>query len=1218
MKKDKTAPSAEQKKAMTESGRNVLVSAAAGSGKTFTLVQRIIQNIIQGKYRIDELLVVTFTNAAAAEMRERIEKKLTEETETHPELAHQLVLLPNALISTMHSFCQRIIRDNFSSLDIDPKFRLVGEQERELIRQNVIRELFERKYEEQDESFLRFAGHYGSDRGDEPLYSLVLQLYDFAESQPAPREWISIAAESALKRSQSPLGEAKWFLRLLNYIRQVLHSCSEAAKYFAEEADHLGIYTYADTFENDNVLIGNLFQALGTEKWESIQQAFNEMPKFPNLRKPPKMELDKETAAFFSEGRKNQIKVPLETLKEEYFSVPEEMLLQDMESEGREINVLCKLTLEFMDDFQKAKKKKTLLDFNDLEHYALALLEEESVRSSLKDRFREIMVDEYQDTNGVQEAILSKLTNGENLYMVGDVKQSIYRFRLADPTLFIKKQIDYKSTGENGICVELRDNYRSRGEVLSAVNFLFSQLMISPEMEIPYDKSAALYPKADYGSSSNNDFSSSPAEVLLINDNSDTNENEAADLHGFEAEAEIIAKRLKELKNSNTYILEKETGSYRLLQWKDIAVLLRAAKGKAQILCEKLRMYDIPAYAEVDTGYFEEKEISLMLSLLSIIDNAHQDIPLAAILHSMIGKMTAEDLSRIRADAGKNTDLYTALTLAAKKDGEGKATAFIKKLDRWRVFSRRVGVAELLWQLYRDTNYYDYAGAQPGGVVRQANLRMLVDRAADYEKTNFRGLFRFLKFIRQMKDRDTDLSVARTLGEKEDVVRVMTVHKSKGLEFPVVVLADLSKSFNLKDSTQKLLIHKDLGLGMYCTKTEETLTWQYPTINWQIMKQTIRNEAIAEELRVLYVALTRAREKLILVGRIKKSIEKSAKNWCRYVKRKETPLPGYTVLGAKSWLDWIGTAIARSESGRLLCDTAGICEYEVMDYPIKEFGKPEFDIHILSVPVKTETEHEEITDEWIDCIKNLRPIPIDTNNALFSALSWKYPHYTNIPAKITVTEIKRRAHAYDKEYSTLQIAAEKTRDRHDSLQEDFPPPAFLNMEETKKGGTAFGILMHEVMQHLELDGPLDAQDIGRQLEDFMREGRLTEEEKAFVHVDTIVKFFNSPIGRRMKNAKKCWREQPFSLMFPASETDPLASPEDETFLQGTIDAFFEEDDGNFILLDYKTDRNTTPQMIKKRYQIQMDLYSRAIKAITGRDVSEKYIYRLSDGDTIAF
>ena len=1084
MRTGNDTPSSGQLRAITERGKNLLVSAAAGSGKTYTLVERIVQNIIAGNYRIDELLVVTFTNAAAAEMRERVERKMTDELEKHPELAHQIVLLSNASISTLHSFCQRLIREHFTVIDVDPKYRMLNEQERELMRQRVVREVIERKFEEQDQDFLRFAEHYGSDRGDATIYEMVLDFHTFVESQPDPEAWIADVIAWCSRWGEIPIEQTVWYPYLMGKISRTLSACRDSALYFSQRAETDGISTYAEIFAHDCERMDELCRAASTKSWAAMREAFQAMPKFPPLRKPPKTDLDKQVSDFYAEGRKNQIKAPLEAIREDYFGETDEDMMEGLRVSGADTTELCRLTLDFIEAFVAAKRKKTAMDFGDLEHYALDILRQESALGAIKKRYKEIMVDEYQDTNGVQEAILEKITDGHNLFMVGDVKQSIYRFRLADPTLFADKQEDYREYGDHGKCIELSENYRSRKEVLSAANFLFSQLMIYPETELRYDARAALYPKADYPATEGKSFSGASVDLLMVGNQESYDEENGENLRGFEAEAEVVARKLRELKASGVSVYDKEEKVYRPFRWQDAAVILRATKGKAQVLLEKLRSHDIPAYAEVDAGYFEEKEVGLVLALLAVIDNAHQDIPLAAVLHSIIGGMTAEELAEIRVGAEDAPDFYMALSAKADKNADGKAAKFLKKLGQWRKLSRRVGVPELLWQIYRDTGYYDYVGAQPGGLLRQANLRMLVDRAADYEKTNFRGLFRFLKFVRQMKDRDTDLSVARTLGEKEDVVRIMTVHKSKGLEFPVVVLVDLSKNFNLKDSQKKLLIHKTLGIGMYCTRSEGTLAWQYPTIAWRALKEVIQNETKAEELRILYVALTRAREKLILVGSVKSSVEKCAKTWCRYTEREQTALPGYAVLGAKNWLDWIGMAVARDENaGEELCDKAGIFDTPRIDYPSEKFGEPNFSVQFVSNTFSDAKNQEtESYDEWKDCIRNLKRLPLTGDSARASKLSWEYGYCTDIPAKMTVTEIKRRTE--EPELSVSFVHEESA----DDVEREFPPPTFLQAEKIKRGGAAFGTLVHEVMQKLRLDGALDRADIESNLMDWCSVG----------------------------------------------------------------------------------------------------------------------------------
>lgn len=1202
-----------QARAIESRGKNLLVSAAAGSGKTFTLVERVVRQLIEGAFHIDELVIVTFTNAAASEMRERIEKKLTESLKDFPIMAHELTLLPNASISTLHSFCQRLIRENFSVLGLDPKFRLAGEHEMDLIRRRVIEDLFEKKYESGDEDFLAFAESFGSDRDDSPLYSMVLTLSDFAMSQPEPMVWLDSVARSFDIPEGAALSSLPWYDEVIASIGRALDGCRETARYLGEEAGRVGLLAYADVFMSDDALIGRLMKAWGSGDWEVIGEAFSGELKFAALRAPRGEDIDEYTKKFFSDARDREIKSVIRSIREKYFSTDEAGLIDDLRAAYREALTISHLAADFLASLAAAKRKKAVLDFGDLEHLTLKLLMDEDVARGIRARYREIMVDEYQDTNGVQEAILSRLTNGKNLFAVGDVKQSIYRFRLADPTLFMGKYAAYAKDGVESENIGLGENYRSRPTILAAVNFIFSQLMTRSAVEIDYDEEAALYGAADYPKTDARSFADSPVELILIEGARPGADGE--ELKGFAAEAKVVARRLLELHESGVNVYDKDEKKYRPIRWRDMAVLLRSAKGKAEVMTEALRERDIPSYAALDTGYFAENEIRLMLSLLSVIDNSRQDIPLAAVLRSPVVNMTDEELATLRADHPAE-DLYSSLAHSKNE----KAVRFMVRLSSWRDLSRRVGVPELLWHLYRDTGYYDYVGAEPGGLVRQANLRMLKDRAADYEKTDFRGLFRFLQFIRRMKGRDTDLSSARTLGENEDVVRVMTVHRSKGLEFPVVIIADIGKSFNMQDARSTLLIHRELGLGSYVTKSDGLISWRYPTFARMATASRIEREAKAEEMRVLYVAMTRAREKLIMTGSIDR-LEKSAAKWSRPAKRRELPLPDHTILSAPSWLDWIAAAISRDGAGGSdIRGAAGIDSAVHTSYDAALMGTPSFQVTVTDAGEILPPEREEAaSDEWLQRVRELLPLPLEEDDELLASLSWRYEWRGDIPAKMTVSEIKRRM-MEPAEPPASEIVPPT--DGHDdfSASDEWELYEESSMPEPREGrrrhGMAFGTLMHEAIQRLDLSRPLDEADISRQLAELSQKGYMTKEERKAVSIKSIAHFFASPLGFRMRRARRVWREQQFSMLIPAREIVPDTSGDDEIFLQGVIDVFFEEADGRLVLLDYKTDRRTTPEAIRERYRIQLALYARAILAVTGRRVDESYIYRLSEGDVI--
>ncbi|MBQ7516688.1 MAG: helicase-exonuclease AddAB subunit AddA [Schwartzia sp.] len=1198
-----------QEAAIHARGKNLLVAAAAGSGKTFTLIERILQGIREGRCRIDELMVATFTNAAAAEMRTRVEKKLTAAAETDPAMAAQLVRLPGASISTLHSFCQTLVRQNFAALDIDPRFRLGNQQEMALLKDRVVTSLFEDEYETGHPDFLQFVWQYGDDRGDKELHDIVLNLYDFARSQADPESWLTRLVEDFVPAPGEALADLPWYAEIRDETRQTLLRARDTLTYLINLAPQVGCDAYLTNLEKEAAQIDDLLPQLDALQHDALCRAVNALS-FDGLKKATGA--DEAGKKFIQDMRKKEVKKAIESLQASFFAATEAEIRQDLEAAAPVMRTVVDLTRRFSEAFRKAKKKKSVLDFDDLEHFALRLLQDDAFARALRGRYREIMVDEYQDTNGVQEAILQRLFNGHNLFTVGDIKQSIYRFRMADPDLFRQKQTAYGAGDPSGQLITLGENYRSRPGVVAAVNFLFSQIMVAPEMEISYGREEALYARGAFPETAAPGFAGAATEVVLLEADASTPADDSEDgesLSGFAAEAAWIAGRLRELHDSQVRVFDKDTESYRPIRWRDMAVLLRAPKGKAQVLLEALQLRGVPAYASVDAGYFQEIEVQRMLALLAVIDNARQDIPLAAVLHSPIGGMTAEELAEMRV-AAPDGDFCDAFERSANP----KAAAFREKLAGWRRLARRVGVPELIWQLYRDTGYYDFVGAEPGGRLRQANLRMLSDRAADYEKTNLRGLFRFLEFIRRMRDNDTDLSVARTLGENEDVVRVMTIHKSKGLEFPVVVLADIGKGFNMKDTTDDLLIHRELGLGPYRVESEGTISWRYPTLRRQAVAARIQRESRAEEMRLLYVAMTRAREKLILTGQVKGLVQQAAK-WCRYAGHRPAALPGYAVAAAKNWLDWLGPALARDEDGgRVIREIAAVEEPPAIDYDRALLGAPRWEIRILPPPTARTTEEEAAADDWLERIRALEPLPVADDGNRIRRLDWRYPWQSDIPAKITVTEWKRRQTETTEGVESGPPAAQLP-----GLPEDnvFVPPAFLAPPPDVPGGLAYGTLMHAVLQRLNLGGDCTRDSIGAQLDALAAAGVLSEEERRSVNVKSLLTFLASPLGQRLRIARQVWREQPFSLLLPAARLNPQAAPEDEVFLQGVIDVFFEEADGRTVLIDYKTDRHTDPETIRRRYRIQLSLYAEAIGRLTGKTVQEAYIYRLFDGDAIA-
>ncbi len=1228
--------STEQWTAIATSQKNLLVSAAAGSGKTAVLVNRILRHLLAREegaepWDVDRLLVVTFTRAAAAEMRARMEKELQRAIAEDPgneRLERQLVLLSNASISTLHSFCQQIIRQNFAAIDLDPKFRLANEQELVLMRQDVIEELFEAKYEAENPGFLRFVREYGSERGDDVLYEVIQSLYTYAQSETFPERWLASLPAGFQVTGDTRLQDTPWMAVIREAVESGLGQCREALEEFQAIVAQLGAAEQPFYEEMAAMARSSLERvAVGLDQgWDEARRAFAAMD-FKTFRGQPKT-VEEEDKTRLSELHNTRVKKALEKLRDKFFQDEEAVLLADLQAVAPVMETVAALTREFGQAFAAAKREKNILDFNDLEHFTLAILRdneapEGELRASaaaraLQEHFQEIMVDEYQDTNGVQEAILSLIVHPDraNLFAVGDVKQSIYRFRLADPSLFLAKYHAYPQMGEGYQRVDLAKNFRSRASVLGAINFLFAQLMVPGSMELSYDKAAALYPGADYPPLDPELSLDGPAELAVI-DRSAVEESEAADeeteeLQGFALEAQYIARRLRELAEGKYQVFDKDTGGCRPLRWRDMVILLRSRKNKADVLLETLRSADIPAYASVNAGYFAETEIQVMLALLSVIDNARQDIPLAAVLYSPIGGLTAAELAELRLTASQG-DLFTALLQANAPEAEcgpelqAKAARFLRQLTGWRNLARRSSVPELIWQLYRDTGYYDYVGGMPGGLLRQANLRMLCDRAADYEKTNFRGLFRFLRFIEKMQKLETDLAVARTLSENEDVVRIMTVHESKGLEFPVVVLADIGKQFNLQDIYAPLLIHRELGLGPRRVDLEQSV--RYPTFARQAIALRMTQENKAEEMRVLYVALTRAREKLILVGSVAKDLEKKAAEWCRFRNYPGTALPDYAPLEAKSYLDWIAMAVARHPDGELLRKLAGA---DPGASPLEYAQDTRWDLRVIPAgDLQAEAAAPEAEDDMLVRIARLEPLTeVEENAAVRDRLEWHYDFrgVQEVPAKLSVTELKQRFSA-----ETADVQAEPLVRSDAAL---FSRPAFLR-EGRKLAGNEYGTIMHNVMEHLDLQRTADYGEIKGQLASMVEREILLPEQRDVVYIKAVETFCHSTLGQRMKNACRIWRELPFSRMLPARRFYPSVEDEQEQiFSQGIIDVLFEEADGDLVLLDYKTDKNTDPVRIRERYHLQLELYSEAVEALLGRKIKERYLYLLHDGTVV--
>jgi len=1208
--------SKEQQEAIEVRNKDILVAAAAGSGKTAVLVERIIQLVLKDNIDINKILVVTFTNAAATEMRQRIARQLEAQLTLAAEqndikkvkkLERQLILLNAAAISTMHSFCQGIVRQYFNEINVDPKFRLASQQEVDLLKYDVLEVLIQNKYEEENNAlFLQFVDSYGNEKGDGNVYEIILNLYEYAVSQPFPEKWLkSIAGAFDIKPEQE-IETTLWAKIVQQQLQQGLDECLSINRNMAEKISRCGYEV--NTIESDYERLTDLASVF-LEKWTIIYDTIN-------ILKFERIKLDKDMPEELKDWIKNErqkIKEIIGSLQESFFQMPPEKLLADLAAQKEMAELMGNITLEFMEMFNIAKHEKNIADFNDLEHFALQILaDKESTAENLiptssavkiQKKYQQVMVDEYQDTNGVQEAIISLAAgNNHNKFLVGDVKQSIYRFRLAEPELFLSKYRQYPQEKQYHQRIDLAKNFRSRKNILQAVNFIFAQLMTAKAAEIDYGEKEALDYGFDYPENENS--LDGPVELLIVDKDgeldNDEDENTESALSGFAAESEAIAKRIKELINSKTKVYDKNSNTYRTITYKDIVVLMRSVSGKADIMLETLRNNDIPSYAAVSNGYFAETEIRVMLALLKILDNPRQDIPLAAVLYSPIVDIKTQELAQIRLcmPAG---DLFDALLKTCeaaaniKESLKNKIADFLQKLTKWRSLARQKSVPELIWQLYDDTGYYDYCGGMPGGLLRQANLRMLYDRAATYEETDYRGLFRFLQFIERMQKKGNDLSVARTLGENEDVVRIMTIHKSKGLEFPVVIIADLGKRMNMADSRQDLLIHKKYGIGPYVYDTKYNV--RYPTLARQAVAQQIINESKAEELRVLYVAMTRAREKLILTGSVK-NIKNKAAGWCQNTAEAFT-LPEYKVLKAATYLDWICMALARHKDAGVLYEINKDMPENVVKLP---YADSIWQINLQQTLETIMTQEKQVAADIFTAVESMTALAsTDNKEWVRQQLEWRYPwaYNTEIPSKLSVTEIKRR-------FETAENAVNIFKEN------DYVRPRFLQ-DKMQLSGAEYGTIVHSVMQHLELDGNFSDAGIKAQLDKMAQNQIIMPEQVSLINRRAIRNFIYSPLGKRVLASNNVRREMQFSRMLEADKYYDVEAGS-KIFIQGVVDLLFSETD-KLILVDYKTD-NCTSQQAREKYKVQINLYSEAVAAILQQEVTERYLYLFHSGDIV--
>lgn len=1356
----------DQWKAIVQSGDDMLVAAAAGSGKTAVLVERIIRKIldVNAGFSVDRLLVATFTKAAAAEMRGRIREALERELDRDPDNEHirrQLALLGRASITTLHSFCMEVIRRYYQLIPLDPGFRILNEHEADLMRQDILEELFEEKYgeaeKEQESLFLRLADWFSGERTDDALYRLVQRLYDFSRSHSWPAHWLRETAAGFQVEDTEALGQTPWVQSILADARLALNGAAgllQQARAIAMQPG--GPAPYVDTLDEDLRLVASLLDAIDVSPWESLHGLFREAS-FGKLKSVRKDDVLPELQEQVKELRDN-VKKTVNELKSALFGRPAAEFLQELHTAAPLMMELSETVIAFGERYRKAKAAKGMVDFNDLEHYCLQILRHSDsvpghtmpsdAAMEYREQFDEVLLDEYQDTNSVQEDIVRLIAREMpgNRFMVGDVKQSIYRFRLAEPGLFLDKYKTFSSdepSTSGGIRIDLARNFRSRMEVVNAVNLLFRQIMNESVAEIAYDERAELvcgasFPEQEAGGEMN----PYTPELLLIDrlgkgpeESSEESaaqeegaplESEVLEMETAQLEARAIARRIREMTGESgkpLMVYDKGLKSMRPVGYGDMVILLRSAMVWAPLIIEELRQVGIPAFGEQSKGYFQATEVEIVLSLLQVIDNPRQDIPLASVLRSPILGLSEEEMAQVRLCAkGAYYDaLKAAVALSSKTSvmdtehpmglvdgrwmpgselsGLAEAAAahelvagsqlpdamwseeqqtieisaelgqklglFMDRLECWRQEARQGSLSDLIWHIYSETGYLDWVGGLPGGKQRQGNLTALYDRAVQYEQdTASRGLFRFLTFISRLRERGGDLGAAGGVESQNNAVRLMTIHKSKGLEFPVVFIAGLSKNFNQQDLNSPFLMHKELGFGPKFLNEEMRVS--YPTLPNLAIRRRAHLELLAEEMRVLYVALTRPKEKMILVGTVK-DLPKKVSAWAQADMYPELLLPDYILARGRSYLDWIGPALIRHSSAAALREKCGLAAQSgsrVLQNDPSEWvlsvETPESLAQGMAGHLDDEQADSNERKYMLDALRKLEPVVMQSANhaeevksedlraAIDQRLSWNYPYeaVSRISAKTSVTEMKKLLALQDSPSLDLleeQAVKQQSKERigaGSSFTLNLRRPKF--MESAKLSPAERGTAYHTIMQHMPLKrllGPAERLAVIEETIQYLVDKEIiTGEQATAVEPAEIRSVFDSGIGKRLLAAEDIWREMPFSYALPAveayqglafmDEISDLADDDrpqmhqlqDETVLiQGVVDCLFRLE-GRLVLLDYKTDRVLGHRggvaALTELYRFQLDLYATALEDILGEPVHEKWLFFFDGGQAV--
>lgn len=1330
----------EQQNVIDSRGGNLLVAAAAGSGKTAVLVERIIQMILNSdlKIDIDKLLVVTFTNAAASEMRERIGDAISKKLDENPEDEHlqdQLVLLNKASITTIHSFCLEVIKSNFHKINLDPNFRIGDETECSLMKLEAIDETFDILYEQNDEEFCYLVDCYAEKRGDSNLQNLILSIYSFVMASPYPKVWLKESAEDFNITDNFDFATSKWAKAILETVKIQMEGIEKSLCKAIEDVDGIDeLVTFTDKLKIEYEKIKEILYACDTS-WSDAYRQISSMT-FENYAKGVKR-IPKDAPSYIKEEKdkakkiRDNAKKSIEKIKTSVFNKNYDDLKDEIKFLYPIVKSLSDVVLMFEQIYSQKKRDKGIIDFNDIEHFALQILTEtdengdfvfdeegknipSDIALEYREKFYEIFIDEYQDSNQVQEVILSTIAKQKepNRFMVGDVKQSIYRFRQAKPEIFLQKYATYDTDLSSKYKkIMLYKNFRSRKEVVDSVNYIFEHIMSKNLGEIDYNEEEKLNLGANFEEVEDEKIILGGAtEIHLMEkkvpevEDPDEEEEEGEDLDASQIEARMVGKIIRDIMRPNEngeimQVFDKKLETYRNVEYKDIVILLRATSAWAPVFAEELINMDIPTYADMGQGYFETMEIQVIMSFLKVIDNPMQDIPLIAILRSPIYGFTPEDFIDIRI-TDKKVSFYEAMRMfvgekidlsneeeqdiaedeisddigneiidvnineensyvdadmddyyqninyedfeyeneefiyndevmyesyisenveddliyeinsniegdeeSQKSELELKVRRFLDDLKELQEKSMYMSTDEFLWYIYTNSGYYAYCGALPGGSQRQANLRILFERAKQFEETSFKGIFNFINFISKLKKSNSDMGSAKTLGENANVVRIMSIHKSKGLEFPIVICSGMGRNFNTMDFRKDVLYHHELGYGPQIVDFERRIS--YPSIAKEALKCKINIENISEEMRILYVALTRAKEKLIITSSIK-DIEQNMHKWSSNIST-EKMVSKYDILNGKNYMDWMMPAIIKHKDLEDIRETYNLSTSISMEdeskWSVKTWNRDDIDFE----------KHEKEGIREVLNTMDLSQHDTEYYEQIEKKLNFEYPYLGVVKkaASISVTEIKKRQEEYEEQDDSLGLYKHKT---------TLKKPKFLSeSQKTEKiTGARRGTIVHLIMEVLDFEKINTESEIKAQIQDLVKRRIITEKESQVLSPRKIMRFFKSPIAKRMLSSKFVKREQKIYTQIKMNDiylNDEIFKNNRETYenesvmLRGVIDLYFEEDDG-LVILDYKTDfvdENNKKEIIHK-YKKQIEIYADVLSKLTGKKVKEKYLY----------